>query len=244
MPSLLTLPSLIIAAQVRARPGPLSGRSPRSAVGEQVAHEEAAQAPAESADAHIDVALAKGDLNATRQLLEEFLAEPTLPADGLLRTGVNLAKQDLYPEPAQVFRRCVRDYPGMFEGYYNLALGERALRKYSEAVATLNKAPRTAGSEEEARTYLRGKIEVALNQNAEAEQDLAVAFAAAPQEENFALDLGLLYIRAQKYQQAAEVFRKASGFRKDSSFLQLGLALAQFPWEGRASSRLKPPRPP
>jgi tetratricopeptide (TPR) repeat protein len=176
----------------------------------------------------IEDALAKGDSNAARKLVPEFLVEPRLPADTLLRTGVSLAEHDLYPEAANVFGRCVKDFPQLFEGYYNLALAELALRKYSEALATLAKAPSSAESGELARTYLRGKIETALGKNAEAERDLAAAFAAAPREENYALDLGLYYIRAQKYHRALAVFQKATSFRKDSPFLQLGLGLAQY----------------
>jgi tetratricopeptide (TPR) repeat protein len=161
-------------------------------------------------------------------LVPKFLAEPNVTADKLLRIGVNLAQHELFPEAADVFERCVKDHPALFEGYYNLALAELALRKYPAALATIQKAPRASRPQEVARTYLRGKIELALGQEARAEQDLAVAFAFAPREENYALDLGLAYIRARKYQPAVEVFEKAGSFQKDSPFLLLGLSLAQY----------------
>jgi tetratricopeptide (TPR) repeat protein len=78
------------------------------------------------------------------------------------------------------------------------------------------------------RTYLRGKIESALQQNKAAERDLFAAFTAAPHEENVALDLGLYYIRERKYEPAAEVFQKAIDRRQNSPYLWLGLGLAQF----------------
>jgi tetratricopeptide (TPR) repeat protein len=163
-----------------------------------------------------------------RKLVPEFLTEPRLPADILLRIGANLADHELYSEAARVFERCVEEFPQLFEGYYNLALAELALREFSEALATLAKAPRTAQAGEVARTYLRGKIETALGKNVEAERDLTAAFAAAPEEENYALDLGLFYLRVQNYQQALAVFQKATSLQKNSPFLQLGLALGQF----------------
>jgi tetratricopeptide (TPR) repeat protein len=151
-----------------------------------------------------------------------------LPIDTLLRTGNSLAQSELYSQAADVFGRCVRDFPEVFEGHYDLALAELALTKYSEALVTLSQAPRTSPEGEVARIYLRGKIESALGQNAKAERDLSSAFAANPREENYALDLGLTYIGGRKYQPAVEVFTKAAGFHKDSPLLLLGLGLAQF----------------
>jgi tetratricopeptide (TPR) repeat protein len=161
-------------------------------------------------------------------LVPKFLAEPNVTADRLLRTGVNLAQHELFPEAADVFERCVKDHPALFEGYYNFALAELALRKYPAALATIRKAPRASRPQEVARTYLHGKIELARGQDAQAEQDLAAAFAVAPEEENYALDLGLAYIHTRKYQPAVEVFEKAGSFHKDSPFLLLGLSLAQY----------------
>jgi tetratricopeptide (TPR) repeat protein len=158
----------------------------------------------------------------------EFLAEPRLPVDTLLGVGVSLAEHDLYSEAAKVFERCVKDFPRLFEGYYNLALAELALREFPEALATLAKAPPAKQSGEVARTYLRGKIEAGLGKYAEAERDLTTAFAAAPQEENYALDLGLFYFRVYNYQAALEVFQKATSVQKNSPFLELGLGLGQF----------------
>jgi len=219
---------VVLVAPARTRPGLGLVRSPGLAGREGAEYGRAGQTLATLLGNQIQDALAKGDSNAARKLVPEFLAERQLPADTLLRTGVSLAEHDLYQEAVNVFGRCVKNFPQLFEGYYNLALAELALREYSEALATLAKAPRTAESGELARTYLRGKIETALGKNAEAERDLAAAFAAAPREENYALDLGLYYIRAQKYHQALAVFQKATSFRKNSPFLQLGLGLAQY----------------
>ena len=218
---LVGLSSITAAAQARQDPPP----TPGIAGGRPVVK---GQNPGGALDKRIEDLLARGDSNAARKLVPEFLAQPRVPADTLLRTGVALAQHDLYAEAAEVFGRSVKDFPSQFEGYYNLALAELALKKYSEALATLAQAPHGSQTEEVARTYLRGKTEMALGKNAEAERDFTAAFTAAPQEENYALDLGLYYIRAQKYQEALAVFEKATRFEKGSPFLLLGLGLAQF----------------
>jgi len=212
--------SLTFGAQAWGRQDP-SVAPPGLAGGEGASNRRAAEIPERPLSDQIADALANGNLKAAQKLVHKFLDQPGLPVDALLHTGVGLAQYDLYPEAADVFGRCVKDYP-------SLALAELALGKYSEALATLAQAPRTSSPGEVARTYLRGKIEADLGHNAEAERDLSAAFAAAPGEENYALDLGIHYIRAYNYQQALAVFQQATSSKKDSPFLQLGLGLAQF----------------
>jgi len=196
--------------------------------GEQAVGDNTSKASPQLLANQISEALAKGDTTAVRKLVPEFLAAPRLPPDALLQTGASLAQRDVYPEAARVFERCVKDFPQFFEGYYNLALAELALREFPKALNTLADAPRTSESGEVARTYLRGKIEAAMGRNEEAERHLAAAFAAASTEENYGLDLGLFYLKAHDYQRALAVFQKATGVLKDSPFLQLGLGLSQF----------------
>ncbi len=220
--------SFNIAPEAWARTGPWRAPSLQLVAGAESEGAQTVPTPSRTLGGQIEDALAKGNPDAVRMLVPKFLAAPNVSADMLLRTGVNLAQHEMFPEAADVFGRCVKDHPELFEGYYNLALAELALRTYPAALATIQNAPPASPPEELARTYLRGKIESALGQNAQAEQDLAAAFAAAPQEENYALDLGLAYLRARKYQPAVEVFEKAGSFQKDSPFLLLGLGLAQF----------------
>jgi len=228
--TLLIIPSfsLIIAPGARARNGHLRTASFRRVAAAQTEGAQTPNAPSPPLGGQIEDALAKGNTDTARMLVPKFLNEPNVSADMLLRIGVNLAQHELFPEAADVFGRCVENHPSLFEGYYNLALAKLALRQYPAALATIQRAPRASRPQEVARTYLRGKIESVLGQNAQAERDLASAFAAAPQEENYALDLGLAYIHARTYQPAVEVFEKASSFQKDSPFLLLGLSLAQF----------------
>jgi tetratricopeptide (TPR) repeat protein len=225
---LLTAFLLTITSEVWAQEGPRPTPSQPNMAGSQGREAKAVQASADDLAREIESALVMGDLTAARRLVPRFLQTPRLTADSLLQIGVNLAQHDLYSEASKVFKRCTKDHPAVFEGFYNLSLAQLALQQPQDALGTVAKAPHASPSEEIARTYLRGKIEVALQQEAEAERDLSAAFTAAPQEENSGLDLGLCYIREEKYQLAAEVFQKALGFQRDSPFLRLGLALAQF----------------
>ena len=225
--SILLLAALlwVIAVPVQARPGNqfASGFEP---VGQTPPQDN--QAPAELPAKQIEDDLARGDSGAARRLVPELLAQPRLNSETMLRIGSKLAEHDLDLEASRVFERCVHDFPQLFEAYYDLAFTDLALGRYSEALGVLANAPRASCQDEIAITYLRGKIEVALGKNADAERDLSAAFRAGPRQENYALDLGLLYIRTQQYRKGLAVFKQASGLNKDSPFLQLGLALAQF----------------
>lgn len=225
---IVTLLALAIAPPGWARSGLLCGPSMRLLAEAQAVGVQNPGAPSTTLQGEIEDALARQNFDAARMLVPKFLAQPGLSADVLLQTGINLAQHELFLEAAEVFGQCVKDHPALFEGYYNLALVQLALRQYPTALATIQRSQPASPVQEVARTYLRGKIELGLGQNSQGEKDLAAAFAAAPQEENYALDLGLAYIHARTYQPAVEVFEKANRFHKDSPFLLLGLGLAQF----------------
>lgn len=77
-------------------------------------------------------------------------------------------------------------------------------------------------------SYLRGKVEHSQGKITEAERDLSDAFAGAPQNPAYALDLGLFYIQQRAYARAATVFGRGSELNPRSPFLLLGFSLAQF----------------
>jgi tetratricopeptide (TPR) repeat protein len=172
-------------------------------------------------------ALSEGQISKARTILHQLLKHP-LNSEALSKLGVALAQQELYSEAVEVFTRWATDYPKLFEPHYNLALAYLALQKYPQALSTLEKAPETSKTQGLARLYLRGKIQEALGRTQEAEQNLSAAFSGAPQQENYALDLGLLYLRQRAYPKAASVFSRGSGFHPRSTYLLLGLSLAQF----------------
>ena len=115
---------LAMVVEAWARDGPWPVPSLRNMAGEQAGNEKAAQVPTEPLISQIAGALAKGDLNAARRLVPKFLEEPEITAESLLQIGVNLAQRDLYSEASEVFRRCAKDHPEVFEGYYNLSLAQ------------------------------------------------------------------------------------------------------------------------
>jgi tetratricopeptide (TPR) repeat protein len=172
-------------------------------------------------------ALAEGQISKVRAVLDELL-QHSLSSEVLSKLGVALAQRELYNEAVEVFTRWAKHYPKMFEPHYNLALAYLALQKYPEALSALEKAPESSKTQEMAHLYMRGKILEALGKTSEAEQSLSTAFSGAPQQENYALDLGLLYLRQRAYPQAVSVFSRGSSFHPRSTYLLLGLSLAQF----------------
>ena len=145
-----------------------------------------------------------------------------------MRAGIGLAQRGQYPAAVSAFTRCVHDYPTLFEGHYNLALAELAQDHFPQALADIEQAPHRSEPESTARIYLRGKIEAGMGQRRAAVQDLAAAFQSDPRQENYALDLGLEYLKEHAYIDSERVFAQGCAQNPRSSFLALGLALAQF----------------
>jgi Flp pilus assembly protein TadD len=186
------------------------------------------EGPAASLEQKIDKALEQGASEQATGALDELLARPQIDSDALLHVGIRFAQKGLYAQAASAFERCTRDYPSIFEGHYNLALAELAQKHYARALAAIGQAPHGSEAEAAATLYLRGKIEADQGHTSEAEQDLSSAFEREPGQENYALDLGMVYLRTHAYPKAESVFTRASGLNPSSPYLLLGLALAQF----------------
>jgi len=221
----------------RTRPAPLTALLAAAVcvlgsflyTGASVAQPQSTGAAAEpSLERQIDASLAQGAGSQAAESLDKLLAEPHPDSNVLLRAGIAFAQKGLYPEAVRAFTRCVRDYPARFEGHYNLALAEMAQEHLSQAFAAIDQAPHQSEEESTARTYLRGKIEASWGRTQLAEQDLSAAFDKDPERENYALDLGLLYLQARAYPDSERVFARGSALDPHSTYLLLGLALAQF----------------
>ena len=177
--------------------------------------------------ASLDHALAAGQIEQARRALVTMLARPHVEVDVLLEAGAKLADHELFELAREAFTRAVSDYPRSFEARYNLALADFALRRFSEAQTTLDGAPELSKEQQLSRDYIRGKLYDALGQTDLAEKSYLLAFHGAPQQENYALDLGLHYLRRHFYAKALEVLKTAAKFHPDSIYLELGLGLAQ-----------------
>jgi tetratricopeptide (TPR) repeat protein len=167
------------------------------------------------------------NLEKTRRAVEELLARPHVELDALLEAGTKLAEQELFEPARALFARGVNDYPRSFDARYNLALADFALGRFAEAQRALDGAEQLSKDQQLAREYLRGKIYDALGKNELAEQSLTAAFRGSPQQENYALDLGLHYLRLRLYAKALATFQAAAEHHPDSIYVGLGLALAQ-----------------
>ena len=176
----------------------------------------------------LDKALSEGRTERAHNLLLQILKRPHLPSDFLLRVGIQFAERELYADAAEAFHRCIQEHPDVFEAYYNFALADIAQQKWEAALSILQQAPQQSRAEVLACSYLRGKVEESQGKTREAEHDLSGAFAGAPQNPTYGMDLGLFYVHEHAYTQAATVFERAAGFNSSSSFLLLGLSLSRF----------------
>ena len=203
---------------------------PRAANAQTLPPIQSEQTP-ESSDAlveSLEKALSQGKAENAHALLLQILKRPHLTSDFLLRVGIKVAERELYEEAAEAFHRCIQEHPEIFEAYYNLALADIAQQKWEAALAILQHAPQRSRAEVLACSYLRGKVEESQGKTSEAEHDLSDAFAGAPQNPSYGMELGLFYVHEHAYTQAATVFEHAAGFNSGSSFLLLGLSLSRF----------------
>src|SRR5207249_713830 len=194
---------------------------PRAANAQTLPPIQSEQTP-ESSDAlveSLEKALSQGKAENAHALLLQILKRPHLTSDFLLRVGIKVAERELYEEAAEAFHRCIQEHPEIFEAYYNLALADIAQQKWEAALAILQHAPQRSRAEVLACSYLRGKVEESQGKTSEAEHDLSDAFAGAPQNPSYGMELGLLYVHEHAYTQAATVFERAAGFNSGSSFL-------------------------
>jgi predicted Zn-dependent protease len=191
----------------------------------------ASQAPAgaslASLQARLEQALRHGDRAQSQRIVSDILSQRNLTQDYLLQLGIHLAEGGYYDEGSAIFARCSTLYPSSFECHYNLALAELGQQHASRAREALRSAYPANEEQRVAIQYLRGKIEAALGEASEAKDDLQAAFKRRPGNENYALDLGLFYVRTYAYRQAVDVFTQGLAHHPDSEYLALGLALAQ-----------------
>jgi tetratricopeptide (TPR) repeat protein len=177
--------------------------------------------------AAIDRAIAQGHTDQAQHALAELLARPQVELEVLLETGAKLAERELFEPARAVFARGVKDYPRNFEMHYNLALADIALRRFEEASAALEGLGELSKEQRLAREYLKGKIYDATGQAGLAERAYTAAFAGAPEQENYALDLGLFYVRQKLYAKAVGTLQAGAKHHPESVYLLLGLGLAQ-----------------
>jgi predicted Zn-dependent protease len=186
----------------------------------------AAQENLDAVVAQLSAALASNNTSEVHRLEQKLLSAPA-SLSTLLAAGFLLAQQEKMSEASAVFERCSQQFPSSFEAKYNLALARIALTQYQSALDTLNSLSPPTADEKAAVQYLTGKIFLNTNHLKEAQEKLASAYAQRPKEENYALDLALLYIRSAAYVQAIRVLEPSLVVHPASEDLALELALSQ-----------------
>jgi tetratricopeptide (TPR) repeat protein len=154
-------------------------------------------------------------------------AQTTDRSADLLATGMKLSEQERYAEAAEVFRRCVALNPRSFEAHYDLGLALFALRRIDEARQAMENVAPNDMAQNAARLYLLGKIDEAAGDKPRARRELAAAFKTDPSEENHALDYGMFLVRQGDWQNAIQAFARAAEAHPRSTYVLLGMAMAQ-----------------
>jgi len=162
-----------------------------------------------------EVAKLEGDLLATQASESDLLA-----AGGLL------GQHDRLRDAARLFERCAQLYPASFEARYDLALARIGLADYEGATAALQGLSPADKEQKASVAYLAGKIFLDTNRLTEAQAKLSEANTLAPNNENYALDLGLVYIHSSAYELAVRELEQALRSHRESTELRLELALA------------------
>jgi len=159
--------------------------------------------------------------------IENELLSAATGLNKLLEAGSLLAEKGRLEESARLFERSRERFPASFEARYNLALARFALNQLVPAQNALEGAQPSSEREKSAILYLQGKIQMAAGDMANAKNNLEEAYRRAPQEENYALDLALLYIRSSAYVPAADLLEAAIVQQHlTSNEIRLELALA------------------
>ncbi len=137
-----------------------------------------------------------------------------------------LGDNDMLAGAEVLFEKCSERFPGSFEAKYNLALSRIGLNDYQSAAKTLQTISPKSPRETSALDYLQGKVYAATGKPQQALQSLQNAYRLNPGEENYALDLALLYIRSSAYVPAINVLKPARVRHPDSQELGLELAVS------------------
>lgn len=178
--------------------------------------------------AAVERAIQEGRSDQAREALAELLKRPHIELDGLLVCGAKLAEAEQFEPARDAFARAVEDYPRSFEARYNLALADIALQRFEEARIALEAPLELSKDQQLAREYLRGKVHEATGEIALAERCFTAAFSGVPQQENYALDLGLFHLRHRNYAKARETLAAALKFNPESVYLLLGMGLVEY----------------
>jgi predicted Zn-dependent protease len=157
---------------------------------------------------------------------EQRLVSGDASAETLLSAGALLAQHEMLTDAATMFERCSQRFPSLFEAKYNLTLARIGLNDYTAAEKAIRSISPTSVREAAAVQYLRGKIYASTGRPAEALKSLESAYRGNPDEENYALDLGLLYIRSSAYVPAIQFLEPALARHPESEDLAIELALS------------------
>jgi tetratricopeptide (TPR) repeat protein len=175
--------------------------------------------------AQLNAALASNNVEQVR-IWEQRLLRGSESENALLNAGAALAQHDMLADAAAVFQKCSERFPASFEAKYNLALAQIGVNDYTAAEQSLRSISPRSSRQSGAVQYLQGKIYAATGRPQQAIQSLETAYNSDPDEENYALDLALMYLRSSAYVPAIRVLQPSLAHHPESEELALELALS------------------
>jgi tetratricopeptide (TPR) repeat protein len=184
-----------------------------------------AEANTDPALAGLASALASHKIDEVHSWEQRLLSNDT-SAETLLSAGALLGQHDMLRDAAAVFEKCAQRFPDLFEAKYNLALAWIGLNDFPSAQKALDAMSPSSAQAAVAKQYLQGKVYAATGRIAEARQSLEKAYQSNPSDENYALDLALIYIRSSAYFRAIRVLEPALRRHSESEDLAIELGLA------------------
>ena len=155
-----------------------------------------------------------------------------ISADLYIVMGKALRDRGLSTEPEDVLLRAIQSFPGSLEARYELAQGYAETRRWQTALDTLEGTAKVKGSGDPVRDrYLRSRIyeeisrmQVYLSQFNEALSNLQTALALDPGNAPAVVDLGDLYLKLDRPEDAAAQYGRAILLTGGNAAAYYGLA--------------------
>lgn len=146
----------------------------------------------------------------------------------LVQAGSRMGEAGEMGLAVSAFQRAAELQPDGYDGKFDLAFALFRVGRYSEALKTLDQIPAAQSQGQPDYHYLRGKVELALENPQAAGEQYALALRQQPDNESLCVDAGLLHSRFEDFRKALEVFESCAQKLPDSVPIETGLGLTYF----------------
>ncbi|MFB3923361.1 MAG: tetratricopeptide repeat protein [Terriglobia bacterium] len=173
-----------------------------------------------------ELILLYGDLKQQREaetLLQALLKSASYP--DLMQAGAAFGESEAFTAARQAFERAAEMRPRSYDALFNLAFAMFREGNAGAALGVLNRIDHTEAEAHADYQQLRGRIELASGNLADAAQHLERALALDPGNESVCVELGLLYFRREAFSKAESVLDPCAARLPRSTPIRTALAL-------------------